>query len=68
MTSREQIHQKVKQVLYGGDAYDASEVFEESEYDRALRTFGDYAGHPNADPLVEERAETAIEQIEEVQR
>lgn len=65
--TRELIHDKAKQILYAGDAYDAGDVFEESEYERAKRTLGDYASHPNADPLVKERAETAIEQIEEVQ-
>lgn len=64
MTSSKQINEKVKQVLYGGDSYNAGEVFDSSEYTRAKRVFDDYASHPRAEGIVVERAETAIEQIE----
>jgi hypothetical protein len=67
MTPRELIQQKVQQVIYGGDTYDAAEVFNTSEYTTAKRMFDDYSSHPNADDIVIERAETAIGQIEEVQ-
>lgn len=64
MNTRDQIEEKVKQVIYGGSEYDAGDVFDPDEYTRAKRMLGDYAGHPNADPVVKERAEAAIEQID----
>jgi hypothetical protein len=67
MTSRKLIHEKVKQLLYGGDNYNATEVFDSDEYTRAKRMLDDYASHSRSEDIVEERAETAIEQIEEVQ-
>lgn len=67
LTSRTLIHDKVKQILYAGDEYDAVKMFDSTEYTRAKRMFDDYSSQPNADDIVSERAETATEQIEEVQ-
>lgn len=59
------LQDKVRQLLYGGDAYDATEVFNDAEFRRAKRMLGDHV-RPDGDDEVVRRAERAIEQIEEV--
>lgn len=63
MTNRKLTEQKVRQVIYGGDAYDVTDVFEREEYRVAKRMLGDYV-RPDGDGGVRKRAETAIEQLE----
>ncbi|RQG93752.1 hypothetical protein [Natrarchaeobius oligotrophus] len=63
MVDRKLVEQKVRQVLYGGDAYDASEVFDRAEFRVAKRMFSDHI-RPDGDELVQERAQNAIDQIE----
>ena len=59
---RKLVQQKVRQVIYGGDAYDAGEVFAESQYVVAKRMLSDHI-RPDGDQEVQNRVNTAIEQI-----
>lgn len=63
MTDRQLVAQKVRQVIYGGDAYDAAEVFDEGEYRVAKRMLSDHL-RPDGDAAVQDRVQTAIDQLE----
>lgn len=58
------IAQKARQIIYAGDEYDATEVFDESERERAKQILKDYASHPNHDGTVTERARNAIRSLQ----
>ena len=59
---RKLVEEKVRQVIYGGDAYDAAEVFEKSEYEVAKRMLSDHI-RDDGDELVQDRVQTALDQI-----
>jgi len=59
---RKLVEQKVRQMIYGGDAYDAVEVFEKAQYEMAERMLSDYI-RDDGDELVQDRVQTALDQI-----
>lgn len=65
MANRKLVSQKVRQLLYGGDAYDATDVFDTGEYRTAKRMLSDHI-RPDGDETVKSRARNAVEQLDRV--